>query len=68
MPYFNIIIDEITDRFPSLGHVAKDCTAHRTLNWTGVEDLSPEAAWNSLKEADDERDLDDFRSVRQIVL
>lgn len=45
------------------GHVAKDCTAPRALNWEGVEEMSPEEAWSRLHNADSERDLDDFRQV-----
>lgn len=46
-----------------LGHVAKDCTARRALDWAGVEDMSPEEAWDALMAADKERDLDDVRQV-----
>ncbi len=45
------------------GHMALECKNPHAFNWAGVKDMTPDDAWNDLKKADDERDLDDFRQV-----
>ena len=41
------------------------CTENRAVDLSGVEDLKPEEAWAKLAAADKDRELDDFREVRQ---
>lgn len=45
--------------------MAKDCKENRKFDTSGIPDMTPEEAWAKLKEANDERDLDDFREVFQ---
>ena len=47
------------------GHIAKDCTNNRKLDRSDVEDKAPDDAWAAMKKADDERDMDDFKEVRE---
>lgn len=53
---------QVANQFP--GHMAQECKNPHAFDWSGVQDLSPDDAWNALKKADDERDLDDFRQVK----
>lgn len=46
------------------GHVAKDCTENRKFDLTNVPDLLAEDAWAAMKQADNERDIDDLREVK----
>lgn len=43
--------------------MAQECTNPRAFDWKGVQDMTPDDAWSTLKKADGERDLDDFRQV-----
>lgn len=45
--------------------MAKDCKENRQLDMSGVADMTTEEAWAKLKQASDDRDLDDFREVFQ---
>ncbi|MCJ1371150.1 hypothetical protein MMC20_002365 [Loxospora ochrophaea] len=49
-----------------LGHSAFDCKNNRALDLSQIEDKSPEEAWDMLKAADTERDLDDFRDAVKV--
>ena len=46
------------------GHGAIDCKDNRALDNSKVPLVSPEVAWEKLKAANEERDLDDIRDVR----
>lgn len=46
-----------------LGHLTAECKANRVLDTSFVADMTAEDAWETLKKADEERDLDDFREV-----
>jgi hypothetical protein len=43
------------------GHVALNCEGRRTVDWTGIPELSAEDAWKALIDAAQEKDLDVFR-------
>lgn len=45
------------------GHQTSECKVNRVFDTSGVADLSAEDAWSVLNEADEERDLDNFREV-----
>lgn len=48
------------------GHVTSECKDARVLKWEGVPaDWDAEMAWAKLVEADKEKDLDGFRTVRE---
>lgn len=47
----------------SLGHQTSECKVNRVFDTSGVADMSAEDAWSAIKEADEERDLDNFRDV-----
>ena len=47
-----------------LGHSASECKANRVFDISNVPEMDAEAAWNALKAADEQRELDDFRIVR----
>lgn len=44
-----------------VGHVAKDCPNPRLIDRSDVEDASPHNAWEEVKKASAEKDLDDLR-------
>ena len=46
-----------------LGHSASECKANRVFDMSAVPEVDAEAAWDSLQQADKERELDDFRTV-----
>ena len=46
------------------GHKAADCDLARVLDRTGVPEKTENEAWEMLKQAADERDMDDFKLVR----
>ena len=46
-----------------IGHKTAECTEKRVLDKSNVADMSAEAAWDLLQKADEEKDLDDFRTV-----
>lgn len=46
-----------------LGHQASECKANRVLDKSRVADMSAEDAWEALVNADEQRDLEDFREV-----
>ena len=52
----------------SLGHKALECKENRVIDYTGIADKDPEAAWNAIKAADADRDLDDLKDVSQVPL
>lgn len=45
------------------GHVTSECTAARAVNFAGIEDKTDEEAWDMLIAADNDRDLDDFKTA-----
>lgn len=47
----------------ALGHSASECKANRVFDISNVPEMDAEAAWNALQAADEERELDDFRTV-----
>lgn len=47
-----------------LGHKATECKANRVLDLSKIATKHPEEAWEMVKRADAEGDLDDFREVR----
>ena len=47
-----------------LGHSASECKANRVFDISDVPEMDAEAAWNALQTADKQRELDDFRFVR----
>jgi hypothetical protein len=47
-----------------LGHKATECKANRVLDLSKIANKDPEEAWEMVKRADAEGDLDDFREVR----
>jgi len=47
-----------------LGHKATECKANRVLDLSKIATKDPEEAWEMVKRADAEGDLDDFREVR----
>ena len=46
-----------------LGHQASECKANRVLDKSRVADMSAEDAWEALVNADEQRDLEEFREV-----
>ena len=46
------------------GHKTSDCKENRKFDLNDIPDETPDQAWASLKKADAERDLEDFRAVR----
>ncbi len=44
------------------GHKAIDCKAKRVHKFEGVAEMTVDEAWNKMKEADKEKDLDSFRA------
>lgn len=47
----------------SPGHQTSECKANRVFDTSLVADMSADDAWTDLQEADQKRDLDDFREV-----
>lgn len=45
------------------GHEATECKANRVFDTSRVADMSAEDAWEALKNADEMRDLEEFREV-----
>ena len=45
------------------GHTAVECKNKRVFDYTEVDDLTAQDAWNKLLEADEARELEDVRSV-----
>ena len=46
-----------------LGHPTSECKANRVFDTSHVADMSAEDAWDALQKADEERDLDEIRTV-----
>ena len=46
-----------------LGHQASGCKANRVLDKSRVADMSAEDAWEALVNADEQRDLEEFREA-----
>jgi hypothetical protein len=46
-----------------IGHLAKDCKENRKFDLNHIADRLPEEAWAMMKQATDEKDMDDFREV-----
>ncbi|KAI5299789.1 hypothetical protein KEM55_001766, partial [Ascosphaera atra] len=64
---------ECPDRPPDIckncrqeGHKAINCTANRVFDLSTIPDKTPEEAWEMMKKASDERDMDDFRDAFKI--
>ena len=49
-----------------LGHKVTECTENRVIDDSAIETKTAEAAWDGLKAADRERDLDEFREALKI--
>lgn len=47
-----------------LGHKVQDCKEKRVFDLNDVPDKLPEEAWKLMQVASEERDLEDFRTVR----
>lgn len=47
-----------------IGHKTMECTENRKFDLHDIPDKLPEEAWAILKKASDEKDLEDFRDVR----
>ena len=50
------------------GHKTLDCKDNRLLDWSKIADKTPDDAWEGMKVADADRDLDDLREVRQTTV
>ncbi|KAL9116846.1 MAG: hypothetical protein Q9187_006624, partial [Circinaria calcarea] len=50
------------------GHKALDCKDNRLLDWSKVADKTPEDAWEGMKVADADRDLDDLREAVKVYV
>ncbi|KAL6721520.1 hypothetical protein ACLMJK_000624 [Lecanora helva] len=48
------------------GHAATECTSKRVFDRSGLPDLDVDSAWEGLKQADKQHDLDDFREAFQV--
>ncbi|MCJ1331210.1 hypothetical protein MMC10_007898 [Thelotrema lepadinum] len=48
------------------GHKVTECTENRVIDDSAIETKTAEAAWDGLKAADRERDLDEFREALKI--
>lgn len=48
--------------------MAKDCKENRQFDKSNIADMTAEEAWAKLKQANDDRDLDDVREVFQEML
>ncbi|QGA16444.1 hypothetical protein EYB26_004111 [Talaromyces marneffei] len=48
------------------GHKTSECNENRKFDLNDVADETPQDAWDKLKKADTERDLDDFRDSFQV--
>jgi len=48
------------------GHKATECEAARVIDTSGVPEMESAAAWNMLKAASDEKDIDDFKAVSDL--
>lgn len=46
-----------------LGHLTKDCTENRKFDTNHIPDKCPDEAWDDIKAASAQRDLEDFREV-----
>ncbi|KAF2139286.1 uncharacterized protein K452DRAFT_74849 [Aplosporella prunicola CBS 121167] len=46
------------------GHQATECKENRAMDYSSIPDKTDEEAWEDLKKADENKDLDDFREVR----
>ena len=46
------------------GHKAFGCTNDRKFDTSNIADMTPEDAWELMRKASEERDMDDFRDVR----
>ncbi|KAL9066974.1 MAG: hypothetical protein Q9161_007218 [Pseudevernia consocians] len=51
---------------PLPSHQTSECKANRVFDTSQVADMSAEDAWEALKKADKERDLDDFREAFKV--
>lgn len=56
----NLVADE-----EDVGHRTLECTENRKFDLNSIPDKLPEEAWAALKKDSVERDLEDFREVRQ---
>ncbi len=45
------------------GHQTSECTSQRVLDKSDLPEMDLEVAWDMLLKADQDRDLDDFRTV-----
>ena len=45
------------------GHTTIECKDRRVVSLSHIADKVPEDAWKDVKQASDERDLDDFKEV-----
>lgn len=61
MAILRVFCQADADRYK--GHRAAECKANRVVDMSNIPNKSPEEAWNLLKAADAEGDLDDFREV-----
>lgn len=43
------------------------CTEPRALDYAGVPDMTTDQAWEKIKTASKERDIDDFKTVRILL-
>ncbi|KAL9116604.1 MAG: hypothetical protein Q9187_006870, partial [Circinaria calcarea] len=50
------------------GHKAMDCKENRLLDWSKIADKTPEDAWEGMKVADADRDLDDLREAVKVYV
>ncbi|KAI5299518.1 hypothetical protein KEM56_003182, partial [Ascosphaera pollenicola] len=64
---------ECPDRPPDIckncrqeGHKTLDCTANRVFDLTTIPDKMPEEAWEMMRKASAEREMDDFRDAFKI--
>ncbi|KAI9673629.1 MAG: hypothetical protein M1817_002266 [Caeruleum heppii] len=48
------------------GHRTAECTNKRLIDYSDVPDMTPDAAWDILKKADKEKELDDFREAMRV--
>lgn len=64
---FNFIATK-TELISFQGHKALDCKGNRLLDWSKVADKTPDDAWEGMKVADGDRDLDDLREVCYITI
>lgn len=54
-------------RLTIAGHQTSECTSKRLLDKSDLPEMDAEAAWDMLQKADEDRDLDDFRTVSRLA-